>query len=178
MDLNFNDFSDTCSSQKQNIMNERAYSRNVPSQKLQPYLNSRPVLTKYSVLPIVDPRKQVNVPLEQMGTFNMSQTFTPGNTFGPWSGYASQVNDESILRNQIYALQDCPQATYVPSSNSDLYKFNWTNNTRSNVNQQFPTLFKSEKFGEFNPNSVNVGNNFFNNCTRQQVKDTSTNCAQ
>jgi hypothetical protein len=41
-----------------------------------------------------------------MGTFNMSQTFTPGNTFGPWSGYASQVNDESILRNHAFAFSE------------------------------------------------------------------------
>ena len=182
MNLNYNDFSDTCVSQRQNTMNERAYSRNIPSQKLQPSLNARPVLTKYSILPIVDPRKAINVPLEQMGTFNMSQTFTPGTSFGPWSGYASQVNDESILRNQIYALQDCPQATYVPSSKSDLYKVHWQNHNMSQsalqVQNQFPTLYRNERFAEFNPGIEGVGNNFFNNCTRQQVKDTSTNCAQ
>ena len=48
----------------------------------------------------------------------------------------------------------------------------------SQVQNQFPTLYRNERFAEFNPGIEGVGNNFFNNCTRQQVKDTSTNCAQ
>ena len=43
--------------------NTRIYDRNIPSQMLQPYLDVRPVMTKYSYFPIVDPRKQLNVPL-------------------------------------------------------------------------------------------------------------------
>ena len=87
--------------------NARIYDRNIPSQVLQPYINARPVMTKYSHLPIVDPRKQNTVPLMQAPNFNPNHTFNPGNTKSPWSGFASAVNVESELRNQIYALQKC-----------------------------------------------------------------------
>ena len=50
--------------------NERIMNRNVPSQILQPYLSVRPVMTKYSILPIVDPRAPINVKLEQQPTYN------------------------------------------------------------------------------------------------------------
>jgi len=48
--------------------------------------------------------------------------FNPGNRKAPWSGFTSRVEDESILRNQIYPLQKSnSETTYVPSSTSDLY---------------------------------------------------------
>ena len=42
---------DGCVSQIHNQTNTRIYDRNIPSQVLQPYLNVRPVMTKYSFLP-------------------------------------------------------------------------------------------------------------------------------
>ena len=45
--------------------NARIYDRNIPSKVLQPYVDVRPVMTKYSYFPIVDPRKEVQVPLVQ-----------------------------------------------------------------------------------------------------------------
>ena len=101
--------------------NRRIYDRNIPSAKLQPYLDVRPVMTKYSYLPIVDPRRQLDTKLNELPTYNINSTFNPGNDMAPWSGFASNINTESILRNQIYALQSCSQSEYVPSSNSDLY---------------------------------------------------------
>ena len=65
--------------------NNRIYDRNIPSQMLQSYLDVRPVMTKYSYFPIVDPRKPINVPLTQMPTYNVHQVFNPGNTQSPWS---------------------------------------------------------------------------------------------
>ena len=159
-----------CSSQIANSINKRIYDRNLPSHVLQPYLNVRPVMTKYSLLPIVDARKQINVPMEQLPYYSPHQTFNPGNTMSPWSGYASNVNTESVLRNQIYALQKCSQAVYVPSSNSDLYKFGFKS-TGQGQQQPFPELFTHEKFNQFNPNPENLGNDRFYNCTRQQVKN-------
>ena len=84
--------------------NTRIYDRNIPSQMLQPYIDVRPVMTKYSYFPIVDPRKNNSVPLTVQPTFNPHKVFNPGNTTSPWSGFASNVNTESELRNQIYAL--------------------------------------------------------------------------
>jgi hypothetical protein len=152
--------------------NTRIYNRNIPSQPLQPYLDSRPVLTKYSIMPIVDPRQQIETPLIQRATYTPETIFNPGNDFGPWSGYATNVNHESELRNQIYALQSCSQATYVPSSKSSLYDVKWKNKTDTTA-QPFPDLFKQEQFSPTNPNMYpeKIGYALFNNSTRQQLKD-------
>jgi hypothetical protein len=156
--------------------NARIYDRNIPSQMLQPYLDVRPVLTKYSYFPIVDPRKASNVPLVQMPTYNVHQVFNPGNATAPWSGFASNINTESELRNQIYALQKCSQSVYVPQSTSDLYSYKFK--TPSNPNPH-ELLFRNEHFDSFNPNPSpqKCGVAIFNNNTRCQVKDmTKQNC--
>ena len=170
--MNINDFDNLPCSGRQEIMNKRTYVRNIPSQPLQPYLDARPVLTKYSIMPIVDPRSEINTPLIQQATYNIEQTFNPGNDFGPWSGYASNVNHESELRNQVFALQECSQATYVPTSKSSLYNVNWKNR-QSNLQQPFPDLFTKQEFGPTNANeySNKIGYALFNNSTRQQLRD-------
>ena len=169
--MDINSYIDQPTSQRQQTVYLRSYQRNVPSQPLQPYLDSRPVLTKYSIMPIVDPRKSIQTPLIQCATFTPETIYNPGNDSGPWSGYASNINHESELRNQIFALQTCSQATYVPSSKSSLYQVKWKNNNKSN--QPFPDLFKNEKFCPTNPNPhpEKSGFGLFNNATRQQVKD-------
>jgi len=160
-----------CQTESQEVMNKKLYERNVPSQKLQQYLDVRPVMTKYSYLPIVDPRRKNKTELQTMPTYNINNVFNPGNTQSPWSGFASNVNVESELRNQIYALQKCSQAVYVPNSNSDIYDFSFMPTNK--VEQPHTLLFNSEKFNEFNPNSFkdDVGYNLFNNSTRMQIKD-------
>jgi len=168
--------SQECVSEIHRQTNTRIYDRNIPSQMLQPYLDVRPVLTKYSYFPIVDPRKPISVPLTQMPTYNVHQVFNPGNTQSPWSGFASNINTESELRNQIYALQKCSQAVYVPSSQSDLYTYKFQ--TKSNPNPH-ELLFKNDNFESFNPNpSPNLcGTSIFNNSTRCQIRDmTKDNC--
>ena len=162
---------DQCEMQSQQEMNRKLYERNVPSQKLQQYLDVRPVMTKYSYLPIVDPRRNIKTEFQVMPTYNAETTFNPGNTQSPWSGFASNVNLESELRNQIYALQKCSQAVYVPNSKSDLYDFSFMPSNK--VEQPHGLLFKSEQFNNFNPNCFkdDVGYGMFNNSTRTQIKD-------
>lgn len=169
--MDINAYVDQPTSLRQQTVYLRSYRRNIPSSQLQPYLDARPVLTKYSILPIVDPRKQIDTPLIQQATYNPENVFNPGNDFGPWSGYASNVNHESELRNQIFALQDCSQSVYVPSSKSSLYNVKWNNTSKPQ--QPFPNLFKNEPFSPCNPNpySDKIGFSLFNNATRQQLKD-------
>ena len=169
--MNINDYIDQPSSQRQQTVYLRSYMRNIPSQPMQPYLDARPVMTKYSIMPIVDQRKVLETPLVQQSSYNPSSIFNPGNDKGPWSGYASNINDESDLRNQIFALQNCGQAEYIPSSKSSLYQVNWVNN--NNINQPFPGLFQEQKFNPVNPNPSpdKIGYGLFNNATRQQNKD-------
>ena len=139
---------------------------------LQQYIDVRPVMTKYSHFPIVDPRKELNVQMKQYTTFNPHTIFNPGNTQSPWSGFASNINTESELRNQIFALQKCSQSVYVPNSNSDLYTFSF-NPSQPQQYPQHNLLFNSETFSSFNPNpnSNIVGTQLFSNPTRVQVKD-------
>jgi hypothetical protein len=165
-----NSYSCLPSSKLQHDINTRIYDRNIPSSALQPYLDVRPVATKYSRFPIVDPRKRLNIPLTQEPTYNIHNTFNPGDRMAPWSGFASNVNLESELRNQIYALQSCSQAVYVPDSSSDLYTPMFHNNK-----QQHELVFKKENFDKFNPNTENLGYLKFNNCTRQQLRNVTKN---
>ncbi len=150
-------------------INTRIYERNIPSQPLQAYLDVRAVPTKYSIMPIVDPRAPTSVNMVQLPIYNINNTFNPGNTHSPWSGYASRVNAESELRNQIFALQKCSQSVYVPNSTSDLYHYNFT--PKHNVEQPFEGLFHREKFDAFNPNIEDVGHALFMNNTRVQVRN-------
>lgn len=103
---------------------ERIYERNIPSSVLQPYFSPRALNSKYAMLPIVEPHKQNHVPVLIQPVYAPCDTFNPGTATAPWSGYASQVNTESDLRGQIYALQKCDQAAYIPSSQSSLYRNN------------------------------------------------------
>jgi len=170
-------FKDEPASQKTNTINNRLFARNRPSQALQPYLDGRAVTTKFSVMPIVDLRRPVETPLRQAPTYDIKTTFNPGNNFAPWSGYASNVNNESSLRNQFYGLQSCSQSVYVPSSQSDLYQVQWN---QQQLDQPFPGLFKIDipahsldNNGEI---SKNIGYEIFNNATRQQNKEANKDC--
>jgi len=152
--------------------NTRIYDRNLPSQILQPYIDARPVSTKYSYFPIVDPRKSIQTPLQQMPKYNIHHVFNPGNTKSPYSGFSSNINKESELRNQIYAIQKCSQSVYVPNINSDLYEYKFKTPVQYNPHQ---LLFQTETFQSFNPNpSPNIcGTGIFYNSTRCQIKDTT-----
>ena len=169
--MNIHNYIDEPISQRQQTVYLRSYERNIPSNTLQPYLDARPVITKYSILPIVDPRKQIDTPLIQQATYDPSKMYNPGNDSGPWSGYASNINHESELRNQLFALQNCTQASYIPSSKSSLYDVHWQNANKQE--QPYPHLFKTEQFCPINPNPTptQVGYALFNNATRQQTRN-------
>ena len=161
--------SQQCISEIHNEINKKIYDRNIPSEMLQPYLNVRPVMTKYSYLPIVDPRKKLTIPLDQFPTYNTNKVFNPGNATAPWSGFASKINLESELRNQIYALQKCSQAVYVPNSKSDLFSYKFQTMKQHNPHE---LLFSNNHFYNFNPSpNEKIGENLFMNSTRMQIRD-------
>jgi|TARA_Y100000992_G_scaffold292183_3_gene249436 hypothetical protein len=145
-------------------LNNRLFSRNIPSQSLQPEFSFRPISTKYTLLPMIDQRIKSNVPLKSYPIYNTKQVFNPGNAQAPWSGFSVNVNTESKLRNQFFALQKCEQADFVPSSNSSLFvPFKPT--PRENI-QLYPDLFDVPDFEPFNPNTLNMGDKILNNSTR------------
>jgi hypothetical protein len=126
---------------------------------------------------------------------NTANTFNPGDRKGAWSGFTANVNTESVLRNQVYALQKSPQSEYAPNSTSDLYNSTIPIANTSTAQGLFPNLFDtnlvpdkpiqnlrninttagSQESGPvdapFEPPAINLGNKLFNNHTRQQLKD-------
>jgi hypothetical protein len=157
-----------CNIETNEELNNRISERNIPSAPLQPQFSSRAVSTKYSMLPIFDRRVDPSVPIDRQPTYNVSDVFNPGNAGSPWSGFASNINKESSLRNQFFALQKCGQSSYIPSSSSDMYNVVVSGR---NERQPFPELFKEQKFNSFNPNTCEIGKDMFNNFTREQLLD-------
>jgi len=157
-----------CNEERDEELNNRISDRNIPSTTLQPQYSIRPVATKYGYMPILDQYKKVDTPLKSYTQYSTSQVFNPGNSKAPWSGFSNNVNVESTLRNQFFALQKCEQSEFVPSSNSDLYK---TTVDFKPVEQSHPLLFDKPEFTPFNPNTLNLGNNLFNNHTRYDIKN-------
>lgn len=149
-------------------LNDRIYERNIPSSNLAPNINTRSVSTKYSLMPIFDVRKESNTPLKKHKPHIVEETFNPGSSNGPYNGFASNINNESILRNQYFSLQNCEMSEYVPSSKSDLYQVNVGGRKEL---QTHTKLFSNHNLGNFNPNTHNIGQNLFYNFTRQQMKD-------
>lgn len=159
-----------CVSEMHNQMNQKTFERNIPSHTLQPYLDVRPASTKYSYFPVVEPRTASSVSVRQMPAYEVGQVFNPGTSRAPWSGFVTHVNVESELRGQVFALQKCSQATYVPQSNSDLYEYRFQTPVQPNPHE---LLFRTETFAEFNPNPSpsSCGVELFNNNTRCQIKE-------
>ena len=134
---------------------------------------SRPQATKYTFPIVINDSKECSNIINTR--YNVNECFNPGTSKGPWSGYITKVNHESVLRNQIFALQKFPQSVYIPNSNSDLYNYSIPQTGPNNVEQLFPNLFNNNiinnKNQENKNNLGNIGNNLFNNDTRQQLKD-------
>ena len=162
-----------CQEERTEELNNRLYNRNIPSQALQPEYSLRPVSTKYALLPIVDQRVKPTVPLKSYPVYNTKQVFNPGTAEAPWSGFAVNVNTESKLRNQFFALQKCEQSEYIPSSDSSLFVPYKPMST--NEKQLYPDLFDKPDFEPFNPNTLNIGGKILNNNTRVQMLNTCDN---
>ena len=153
-----------CSSSITDSINTRIFARNIPTQMVQPYLSVRPAMTKYTFLPIVEPQIPSNKESTSFPTYKTSHTFFPSTCKPHFSGYATHVNHESELRNQIYALQRCDQREYVPDSSSDLYQYRHMNKSQTDE-QPFPLLFASEQLA-CSQNNIQSDAQLFNNTTR------------
>ena len=159
----------TTNKQQNNEVDDRIYARNVPSALLQPYFDIKPIsTTRCSIFPTVDIRPN-NV--QYVPSYNIQTTFNPGNRRAPWSGFSAKVQDESILRNQIYPLERSNNnTTYVPASSSDLYVSATDNNITPN-SQPFQYLFKDDLLPPTNVATKQIDPHFFGNHTRQQLDD-------
>lgn len=160
----------TCNHGRVDEVNTRIADRNIPSKGLQPQYSIRPTSTKYGYMPILDQYKKATIPLQSFTPYSTTTVFNPGNAKAPWSGFSNNINTESQLRNQFFALQKCEQSVYVPSSTSDLYQ---TRVDYTPQKQTHPLLFDKPDLAPFNPNIHNLGTSLFNNHTRYQLKDSS-----
>uniref|UniRef100_A0A6C0ERK9 Uncharacterized protein n=1 Tax=viral metagenome TaxID=1070528 RepID=A0A6C0ERK9_9ZZZZ len=153
-------------------LNERMYDRFFPDQPLQANFDPRPVPTKYALFPIIDRRAIPNEKIAPQSKFNIEQNFNPGNSRAPPQGFLSNVDIETNLRNQYFALQHgADQGVYVPSSNSDLYKT--TVVSKPSV-QPHPDLFsKPQLVGRTytNVEDNGIGKDRFFNHTRTQLRN-------
>ena len=160
-------------SQRTEEINQRMAYRNLPSSQLQPQFDIRPQSSKYTKMQVVDRHVNHHEAILDIPTYDISVTFNPGSAQGPWSGFATNIKNESRLRNQFFALQKgAGQSCYIPAKQSDLYNHIPIPTTPSQ--QQFPDLFNKAPFEEFNPCPTGLGVNFFENCTRQQIKELSS----
>ena len=154
-------------------LNNRILDRSVPDTPLPPNFTPRPTLSKYALFPMLDARKPATVPIQPNYNYSIESNFTPPlMKVGPVSGIINNIQVESNLRNQTYALnKGNDSVVYVPSSNSDLYKV-YIPSTPSE--QPHPELFNQPSFSQLtHPNIQNnpqVGNNHFHNNTRTQLK--------
>ena len=97
-------------------LNARLADRNIPSAPLQPQFSIRPVSTKYAMMPLFDRRPKPTVPIVAEPTYSVEKVFNPGSAQAPWSGFASNINEESSLRNQFFALQSLQRRSSMLST--------------------------------------------------------------
>jgi hypothetical protein len=156
-------------------LNSRITERQFPDNSLEPYFDPRPISTKYSIFPVIDRRKQFDK-YNTYDDFDQKNNFNPSDTRGPFSGYVNNIETESSLRNQYFALQhDLANGQYIPSSESELYKVTIVSKP---TEQPYPNLFTQNKFDnsiyETNLNK-NIGNDRFFNHTRTQLRSMDYN---
>ena len=157
-----------CNKESLDEINTKIAKRNIPSAPLKPEFSSRPVSTKYAILPIVDRRAPVNVPFKEYELYNVEKIFNPGTAQAPWEGFAANINVDSALRNQFFALQKCPEAYFIPSSSSSLYNSYLAINGKQN-----------ESYGEAGIEKQNCSfpksKEIFHNSTRYQRSEIKNN---
>jgi hypothetical protein len=153
-----------------NELNDRIQNRQFPDEALQPNYDPRPVPTKYSHFPMIDRRKMnVETPLAKYLDYTPETNFAPVSR-GTVDGFLRNVNTESSLRNQYFALQKgADQSVYVPSSSSDLYGFKAVGRQET---QTHPSLFQSHSFDNTPNANLNpaIGSDRFFNHTRTQLR--------
>tara|TARA_Y100000996_G_C22321591_1_gene560587 strand:- start:132 stop:644 length:513 start_codon:yes stop_codon:yes gene_type:complete len=159
-----------CNQNRTQELNDRLYERNLTGAPIKMQYSVRSVPTRYVHMPMLDCRKPSEEGCGNENIYNTKKMFTPASSL-PFNGYQQNVDVETKLRGSVFPLQACAQASYVPDSNSDLYKSNYLTETNNKIQMTNELLFKEEEFNKFNPNECNLGYKLFNNHTRVQLKN-------
>lgn len=97
-------------------INKKHYSHQVFPQPIEYKFNPRPEETRHVKFPAL-----VNKSAFNMVAPNTQLAYVPNAQQGTFVGFSSNIDDETILRNQTFALQKSDKAAYIPDSTSDLY---------------------------------------------------------
>ena len=154
-------------------LNDRLGQRQFTDKPLQPNYDPRPVPTKYSHFPIIDRRKTApQTQLNQYLEYSSQTNFAPIVSHNaPVDTYFQNIDSESGLRNQFFALQKgADQSVYVPESASDLYGFSAVGREES---QTHTNLFYKAQLDQTPNSNLNpaIGSDRFFNHTRQQLRN-------
>jgi hypothetical protein len=152
-------------------LNKRIIDRQFPDYPLEPNYEPRPVPTKYAIFPIIDRRTPAKEPRLDYPLHNPYVNFSPGTGPAPIKGYFDKVDTETVLRNQMFSLQNTARNQYVPSSKSDLYNVTVISGPSE---QPYPLLFAKPALEKnLHPNLQNssIGKNIFFNATRVQLRN-------
>uniref|UniRef100_A0A6C0JMZ8 Uncharacterized protein n=1 Tax=viral metagenome TaxID=1070528 RepID=A0A6C0JMZ8_9ZZZZ len=156
-------------------LNTRINTRYFPDSPLQPNFDPRSIPTKYSHFPIINRRKPMHEHVVPYLDYNQTINFNPGTQRAPPNGYINNVDTETILRNQMFALQrGGNQGVYIPSSESELYR-SYVPSGSINDPQPHPNLFYRQQFDQSphpNVQGNNIGRDKFFNHTRTQLRGT------
>ena len=178
-------------------LNERIYSRNVPDTHLENWFTPQSFSTRFVKMPTIPPSSRngeaataaAAAPQPELIHFatsstpqnfeiknppyNTERTFAAVTRTAPFRGFSSNVDIESSLHNQFYALQNSDQAVYIPSSTSDLYNVTAVGRYEE---QTHPGLFTKYNIdttavASNRPNIQNIGNDRWFNHTRTQLRN-------
>jgi len=164
-------------------INQAMYDRNLSQGEagLRPYMDSRSVPTKNVLFSAVQEHRTSSVPLDRYPAYNPhnENVFAPIQSKGPSDYFLANVDAESTLRNQFFALQHgADQAVYVPSSSSDLYRVQVPTHSHPDA-QPFPSLFSANQINSDYRTTTNpyideshIGKDTFHNCTKTQLRST------
>ncbi len=161
-----------CNNKRLDEINARLYARNLTNAPIKMEYSVRSVPTRYVRMPILDKHEPASVPCLQKPIYNTQTMFTPATSL-PFNGFQENIDVETALHNTIAPLQGCPQAKFIPSSQSDLYNANYLVQQNQVTPMSNQLLFQQEHFSPFNPNTCNLGHKLFNNFTRVQVRNLS-----
>ena len=109
-----------CNIDYDNELNISLNTRRFPSQSLPPLYDDRPVSTKYTFFQTIEEKQPSITEAHDYSYYSPSTVFNPGNR-APIEFFMSNIDTESILRNQFMALQKSNKSVYVPDLNSELY---------------------------------------------------------
>ena len=154
-----------CNVEYDNELNQRLNTRYFPSQTLKPNFDPRPVQTKYTLFQTLEEQPNANVSLNKYNNYTTKDVFYPGNSKAPVDFALDNVDVESLLRNQYFALQKNDRAYYIPNVDSILYEHH-----SHLADKPKKEEFKKVNF-KVNVDKCNLAPNNFNNSTRYNLKN-------